>query len=697
MKTYLSILFLASSLVLNAQVAINTTGSSPDSSAMLDIASTLKGVLVPRMTLTERNAIIQPTNGLLVYQTDFVSGFYYNAGNQATPVWKYITGNPGSPGMISDNDGDTFITTDEAPTNPDNDVINFVVNGMNTMSLVANRLVVSGNYENLFIGDSCGANNTTGSSNVFIGHRAGAQADLGVNNVFVGTEAGKQTHHHYNTFVGAFSGRNNDGGYNNAFFGYESGYRNTCGTFNTFLGFVAGHENTEGGRSVFIGDSAGYFHQVSYNNVFIGSCAGKYNVHGGHNVFIGNQAGKNETGSYKLYISNTDTSRPLIFGKFNERLIRLHVYRLELVNDERNVIIGQNSNPATSGIRNVFVGSNTGQGNLGGSENIFIGDSTGASNTFGSWNTFVGTKSGSMNADGRENLFAGAYSGMNNIFGWGNVFLGNNAGFLNTGGTFNVFTGDSAGYTNTTGQENTFTGALSGKMNTYGSLNIFSGFRSGENNATGSRNTFVGAYAGNQNTTGWRNVYVGLSAGYANTTGNYNTFVGRAAGYNNAAGSGNVFIGSLAGFYETGSYKLYIANNDTLPPLVYGEFDNRLLRFHVKRLEIVNDGNNVILGYEAGLLNTGGSDNVFIGNRAGYNETGSDRLYIANSSTTSPLVYGEFDNQKLRINGQLEITDHDVYVTNASSGIILTSPDGQCWRVTVGNDGSLSTVAISCP
>lgn len=62
----------------NAQnVGISTTAATPDGSAMLDISSTSKGLLIPRMTQTQRNAISSPANGLMVFQTDGITGFYY--------------------------------------------------------------------------------------------------------------------------------------------------------------------------------------------------------------------------------------------------------------------------------------------------------------------------------------------------------------------------------------------------------------------------------------------------------------------------------------------------------------------------------------------------------------------------------------------------------------------------------------------
>jgi uncharacterized protein (TIGR02145 family) len=62
-----------------AQVAINTDGSPPDPSAMLDVQSTSKGVLIPRMSAVERLSIQSPHTGLLVYQIDAAKGFYYYA------------------------------------------------------------------------------------------------------------------------------------------------------------------------------------------------------------------------------------------------------------------------------------------------------------------------------------------------------------------------------------------------------------------------------------------------------------------------------------------------------------------------------------------------------------------------------------------------------------------------------------------
>lgn len=62
---------------LFAQVAINTTSSSAHSSAMLDVSSTSRGALFPRMTSSQRQAISNPARGLLVFDTTIGSIYYY--------------------------------------------------------------------------------------------------------------------------------------------------------------------------------------------------------------------------------------------------------------------------------------------------------------------------------------------------------------------------------------------------------------------------------------------------------------------------------------------------------------------------------------------------------------------------------------------------------------------------------------------
>jgi hypothetical protein len=81
-KQYLVIIFLANVFFSFAQGNIGIGTQTPDSSAILDVQSTTKGLLIPRLTLAQRIAITNPAKGLLVYQTDNTQGIYYYSGTE---------------------------------------------------------------------------------------------------------------------------------------------------------------------------------------------------------------------------------------------------------------------------------------------------------------------------------------------------------------------------------------------------------------------------------------------------------------------------------------------------------------------------------------------------------------------------------------------------------------------------------------
>jgi hypothetical protein len=96
---------------LHAQsVGVNFNGAAPNSAAAFDIDVTAlsnpkKGMLIPRMTSAERLLITltAPAQGLIVYQTDLVQGFYYNTSLTTTPTWVYLS--PGGGGSVNGTAG----------------------------------------------------------------------------------------------------------------------------------------------------------------------------------------------------------------------------------------------------------------------------------------------------------------------------------------------------------------------------------------------------------------------------------------------------------------------------------------------------------------------------------------------------------------------------------------------------------------
>ena len=77
---------------VEAQVAINTDASLPDASAMLDVKSTVKGALFPRMSSIQRTSIASPADGLWVYDTDTKSYWFFKSGTG----WQQLPNSSGS-------------------------------------------------------------------------------------------------------------------------------------------------------------------------------------------------------------------------------------------------------------------------------------------------------------------------------------------------------------------------------------------------------------------------------------------------------------------------------------------------------------------------------------------------------------------------------------------------------------------------
>lgn len=133
------IAFLTIDTATFSQVGIGTT-TDPDASSMLEIQSTSKGVLIPRMTTIQRDAIATPANGLLVFDTDRKSFWFYN-GTATIPEWKELT----SGTSLIDADGDTRV---EVEKNPDEDIIRFTAADTEYMQIGSNGDIKLGNKGN---------------------------------------------------------------------------------------------------------------------------------------------------------------------------------------------------------------------------------------------------------------------------------------------------------------------------------------------------------------------------------------------------------------------------------------------------------------------------------------------------------------------------------------------------------------------
>jgi len=216
-------------------------------------------------------------------------------------------------------------------------------------------------------------------------------------------------------------------------------------------------------------------------------------------------------------------------------------------------------------------------------------------------------------------------------------------------GTNNAFFGDGIGATmSTTARFNTMIGSEAGASNIDGFKNTFVGAYSGHSNTLGDGNTFLGMESGYTNVSGEDNVFLGRGSGYLNSNGDSNIFLGTFSGYSSNTGDENVCIGRSSGFYFTG-----------------------------------NSNQNSFLGSNAGHY-VNGSKNICIGAYAGPTGTYSalanvsNRLYLDNVQSDDPLMYGEFDNNVIRINGEFQaIGEVGIGTTNPNSKLHVNADPNQ--------------------
>tara|TARA_Y100000361_G_C11102596_1_gene312808 strand:- start:172 stop:1047 length:876 start_codon:yes stop_codon:yes gene_type:complete len=176
----------------------------------------------------------------------------------------------------------------------------------------------------------------------------------------------------------------------------------------------------------------------------------------------------------------------------------------------------------------------------------------------------------------------------------------------------------------------------------HGNHNTFIGYKAGKGDNSGihtaHNNVAVGREALTAATSAEKNTVLGTRAAASITTQNASVIVGFEAGLNQQSGSGgNVVLGHQALYSGTQNYQ------------------------------------NTAIGINAGKKATGASsNNVYIGSHAGPSSTGaeSNKLYIHNAESDSPLIYGEFDNQLLKVNGGIiQNQTEALYLYDAAGGV----------------------------
>lgn len=295
-------------------VGIGTT--KPDQSAVLDISSTTKGLLMPRMSLQQRGDIQSPAQGLVIYQTDFLSGFYFYDGKE----WKPMTSETNANSVADANNwgisGNSSVTNANFIGVPFSTNINFKIGTERA------GLIDASAGKNIFLGQRAG-NANTGSFNAAFGGEAFQLNTSGSYNAAFGYQSLQLNNGDNNMAVGAWALRFNETGAGNSAIGTSALYNLVAGSHNVAIGNQS-LVNTKGSRNTGVGAYVlNSLNTGGQYNTAIGYGAGQGNVSGSSNIFIGYEAGLNETLSNKLYIANSNTALPLVYGDFSAKFISI--------------------------------------------------------------------------------------------------------------------------------------------------------------------------------------------------------------------------------------------------------------------------------------------------------------------------------------------------------------------------------------
>ncbi|HEX5151342.1 MAG TPA: tail fiber domain-containing protein [Parafilimonas sp.] len=389
---------------------------TPDASSLLEIKSTSKGLLIPRMTKTQRNLIATPATGLMIYQTNSTPGFYYYDGSK----WVAVS-LKGVNKTLSNLSSPTEINVDLAPGSSGN--VNLGTPGYAWKDIYFNgsffydsNRVLKADAINTIIGVNAFYSNISGYNNTANGGNALYSNTSGYNNTATGLQA----------LYSNTTGNTNTAG------GVNALYSNSTGNNNTANGMSALNLNTTGSWNTAIGMNALYSNTVGYSNTAIG-IAGLYkNTIGSNNVAVGDSALFNQ-------VINTTNDDHLYFP-------------------------------------NTGVGSKALYSNISGVANTAIGYSALYYNTNGRFNTAIGNKALYQSTTAEFNTAVGNWALTTNTTGDNNTATGSSALYNNATGSYNSAFGRYALTDNRTGDQNTAIGGWTLVTNQAGSKNTALGY-----------------------------------------------------------------------------------------------------------------------------------------------------------------------------------------------------------------------------
>jgi trimeric autotransporter adhesin len=411
MKCKVAISFFGACLIyfnIRAQQNVGIGTNTPNASSLLELKSSNKGLLVPRVNLvseTDVATIVNPAISLLIYNTNTTladgEGHYFWNGarwskfatrsNLANLTWS-TTGNSG-----------TNATTDFIGTIDDKPLV------FKTNNIESGRIDPQPN--NVFFGRGAGKL-TTGVNNSFFGHQSGSLNNSGIEN----------------TAMGSFALESNTIGTTNTAIGLSALRSNIAGNFNTAVGSRALFANETGSRNIGIGRHSLQSGTDIMDCIAIGHDALSTLVHGSGLIAIGSGALQN-TSNVLSGISKT---------------IGIGNNVLKNNRGSENIALGDQAlNANITGEANIGIGVNALKDNFSGSFNTSIGHTSMINNSSGELNTAVGNGSLFDNSSGSRNTAIGS-SALSENTGDNNTAVGNRALFFNTSGSNNTAIGAEA-------------------------------------------------------------------------------------------------------------------------------------------------------------------------------------------------------------------------------------------------------------